>query len=309
MRRGQKLALAVAAASVAVVAALILSFSLGLVGIPRVTGMESRWGEVSVNQTQIWTEVTVGNPNFFEVPLSSLHYRLLLNNITMAEGQDRDLSLRAGDTVLEYVSHLSLHKIPAWWRTHLDNNETTAIEIEYEATARLGPLKRSTSSRRLHATVHTDLLGSLALDEPHEIVVATPYSSSHHLLTATRFAPRWGAVTENTTVIITTVSLYNPHPQAVSISDFRYQFYMNGIPVGEGHIPEDETLPPHAVTPVRCDTLVFHSHLIQWFTSHLQNNETSTYRITSTATVTHQGATYTVHPVDLSGILHTHLLG
>ncbi|MDD3493093.1 MAG: LEA type 2 family protein, partial [Candidatus Thermoplasmatota archaeon] len=136
MRRGQKLVLAVAAASVAVVAALILSFSLGLVGIPRVTGMESRWGEVSVNQTQIWTEVTVDNPNFFEVPLSSLHYRLLLNNITMAEGQDRDLSLQRGDTVLEYVSHLHLHKIPAWWRTHPDNNETTAIEIEYEATAR-----------------------------------------------------------------------------------------------------------------------------------------------------------------------------
>lgn len=308
MNMRKKLVLGITGVILALVIALALSFSLGLIGIPRVTGMESQWRVVSENHTQIWTTVTVDNPNFFTVPLSSLHYRVLLNNITMAEGEDQDVSLQAGDTILEYVSDFHLHKIPAWWSTHLENNETTTIEIAYEATAALGPLKHTSTTRYLYKTVHTDLMGALAWDEPKAIVVATPHHPSFHLVTATHFDPQWGVITENTTTITTTVSLYNPHPQAVSVSDFRYQFFMNGIRVGEGYLQEEKTLLPHAVTPLQCDTLISHDRLIDWFTSHLQNNESSTYQITSTATITYQGATYTVHPVDITSTLHTHWL-
>jgi len=304
-----KKAIVAIAAAAAVIATVVAVGSLaGWFGAPYVVSIENRWGDVSSNEMRLVTSVTIENPNPFPVTISSLRYRILLNNVTMAGGYDTDVTLQDGTTDLDYVTGLNMSRIPRWWSSHIARDETTRIELVYTVRAGIGPLHRSYTSRKTYDTIDTDLLSMLHLSEPRNITVSIG-GQDRRLLVATDFAARWGTITDGATVINATVDLYNPHGSTVTVNTFTYYFTMNGVTVGSGSLGSSVPLPPRRITSVAVDTVIDSSDLIDWFTIHVRNNETTRYEIGGSATFTFNGQRHTAEPVHLTGMFTTDLLG
>lgn len=294
--------------AVVVVAAIVVAgYLTGCLDTPYVTSIENGWGNVSENETELMTSVTVENPNPFDVTISSLHYTIRMNNITMAEGRDHEITLKGGTTVVDYVSSVNMSRIPRWWSSHVTHGETTRIELVYTVKAKAGLIHRSQTNTETYGTVHTTLLSTLRLNQPRIIKVSLN-GEDHRLLIAADFAARWGSITGETTIINATVDLYNPHDSPIAVNAFTYHFRMNNLTVGYGYLDSAVTLPPYETTSVVCDTVINNSHLAGWFATHIQNNETTRYAIGSSATFTFNGHRHTVEPVHLTGDFSTDLL-
>lgn len=307
MEPWKKVVVAVAVAGAAVAVVAVAGYQAGWFSEPRVTSIETSWGNVSAGETELVTAVTVDNPNPFDVTISSLRYAVLLNDVAMARGSDADVTLKHGTTVIDSVSSINMSRVPRWWSSHVHRGESTHIELVYEVKARAGPIKRTRTIHESYGTVDTDILSTLRLSEPREVNVSID-GSTHRLLVATDFAARWDSVTGETTTINTTVDLYNPHDSSITVDAFTCHLGMNDHIVGSGHIDGAITLPPHETTAVTCDAVVNGSDLIQWFTSHLENNETTRYTVDSSATFTYRGEQHTASPVNLTGSFSTDML-
>ncbi len=307
METWKKAVVAVIAATAAVGAVAIAGYQAGWLGVPYVTAIENSWGNVSANQTQLVTSVTVKNPNPFPVTISSLHYTVLLNNVTIAEGQDDDVTLKGGATAVDYVSSVNMSSIPLWWSSHVTAGESTRIELVYTVHAGIGPIHQSRTIHETYGTVDTDLLSTLRLTQPRDITVPVQ-GEERRLLVAMGFDAGWSTITRQATSINATVELYNPHGSAVTIDTFVYHFTMNNLTVGSGSLDGEVTLPPSETSSVTVDTVIDNIALIDWFTSHVAKNETTSYEIDSSATFTFNGRQHTVQPVHRTGTFSTDLL-
>ena len=301
--------ISIGSALVIIVVLVILYFSFSILGVPYVKSIESRWGNVSSNQTEILTEVTIENPNLFDITISSLYYEIYLNNITIAEGWDKDINLEHGTTILNYMTTLNVSKIPQWWSSHINNNETTIITIRYKVFAKLGPIHKTQTIKYEYNTIHTNLLSKLKLNEPKEIIVSIPNEPELHLLTVTGFSPKWDLINEDITIINTSLVLYNPHSTTIEVVFFNYEFIMNNFTVGWGYLASPATIPPGSAVVVNCDTIIDNKNIIDWFSSHIKNGEFTQYQIKSSANFVYEGASYLVEPINLTGEFYTNLLG
>ena len=307
MELWQKTAVAIIIIGAAVGVVLVGGYLAGWMGTPYVSSIENSWGNVSSNEAELMTSVTIENPNPFNIKITSLHYTILLNNITVAEGWDSDVTLKGGTTVVDYVSNLNMSKIPEWWSSHLNQDEKTHIAFTYQVKASAGPIHRSKTITETYGTVDTDLLSTLQLDQPRNISVQIQ-GEDYCLLVASNFTASWGSITEETTIINATVELYNPHYNPVEVETFVYYFHMNNLTVGHGSISHAFNVPPYGTVSIDCDTIIDNSDLIEWFTSHIQNNETTHYEIGSGAKFTHRGKSYTIEPIHLEGDVTTDML-
>ncbi len=307
MKRWKKAVAAVVVAGAAVAVAAVAGYLAGWLGAPRVTSIENSWGNVSANETELVTTATVDNPNPFDVTISSLRYAVLLNDIVIAKGHDADVTLKHGATVIDSVSSVNMSRVPRWWSSHVDRGETTHIEFMYTVKATAGPLHRTRTIHESYGTVHTDLLQTLRLSQPRN-VTASIDGSERRLLVASDFTATWDSVTGEATVINTTVHLYNPHDSAIEVDAFTYRFGMNNLTVGRGSLTGSVTLPPHETTQVACSAVVNGSDLIQWFATHIENDETTRYTVDSSATFTYHGRQHTASPVNLTGSFSTDIL-
>ncbi|MGC9307582.1 MAG: LEA type 2 family protein [Thermoplasmatota archaeon] len=247
------------------------------------------------------------NPNPFNVKISSLQYTILLNNITIAEGWDSDVILKQGTTIVDYISDINMSRIPDWWSSYISHGETTHIDFEYTVKASAGPIHQTKTITESYGTVDTDFLSTLRLDQPHDITVPLR-GQDYHLLTATDFTADWDNITQQTITINATVDLYNPQDSAITVDTFTYYFNMNNLTVGHGHLSHPITLPPYETTSVACDTIIDNNDLIQWFTSHIQHNETTHYEIGTSATFTYNGQQHTAEPINFTGKTITDML-
>jgi len=99
--------------------------------IPEITDMSHRWGEVTIQSTEILTKATVHNPNNFPIYFTKVEYTIHMNNILMGQGSsEEDVIIRANsDKTIDLVTVIDNTKMAEWWASHINNGEKTVFKL------------------------------------------------------------------------------------------------------------------------------------------------------------------------------------
>jgi len=135
-----------------------------------VESVDTSWGEVSEETTQLIHVAEIYNPNDFDIPVTSFRYRITANEVILAEGEQplELVVLEAGKTTtLRLYTYLDNTKLDDWWVSHINNGEKTYVKVEVYAAYRVQipiigvdiTVEKEVLVKEF--TVETDILGEL----------------------------------------------------------------------------------------------------------------------------------------------------
>lgn len=252
-------------------------FAVGVFGVPSVDGVENRFGTVTNETTVIETDLELSNPNPVGVRLGrvSVNYTVSMNGVRMAAGSRRGVAVPAGNSTLTLTTRLDNERIPAWWVTHVRDEEQTQLVVNATITSPTLGVTREFSVTR---SIETDLLGAFASTETRPVNADVPLVSDP-VLYVNETDARWGTPTTEETPLDATFTVYNPKPIPYAISEIGYEVYMNDVRVGAGTTEEPYALPPKTETDVGVGAVIRNAALDEWWVSHLQNDQRTALRI------------------------------
>src|SRR5690606_28864750 len=123
-------------------------------------------------------------------------------------------------------------------------------------------------------TVTTNIVRDAGSDVPHTFSLIGDYGVT---LLSRRFA--WGRATQEVTEIEGVVVVRNDSPVPIPVSQVRFRFSMNGIPVGEGTTYDPALLLPAQAESVPFGLTIDNARIIEWWPTHIRAGERTEYRV------------------------------
>lgn len=129
-----------------------------------VNGTDARLRHATIDRTPIHASATLTNPLSVPVPVTRVNYTIRMNGVVVGNGTAaRGTVIPPGATrTLEARAAIDNAKLDEWWVTHLRNDETTRLSVEFDATVGFGGVERRLPLEFItyNRTVHTDVFGS-----------------------------------------------------------------------------------------------------------------------------------------------------
>ncbi|WP_436347103.1 LEA type 2 family protein [Natronorubrum sp. FCH18a] len=124
----------------------------------------AQWGNATEDRTPIEAEATVTNPTRLPVPITEIGYTVRLNDIVVGEGVAAEQTvIGPGSTqTIEVNAAIDNSVLDEWWVTHLQNDETSNLTVDFTATLEYAGIQREVPLDFLSYdhTFETDLLGN-----------------------------------------------------------------------------------------------------------------------------------------------------
>jgi LEA14-like dessication related protein len=253
------------------------AYTLGAIGAPSVTGVDNEFGPVDGNETVVYTDLVVENPNPVGASLNglSVDYTVSMNDVRVASGEKEGVSVGADRSRLPFETTMRNDRIPAWWVTHVRNGESSKVVVDAAIHSSL--LDRSTTIPQ-QQTVETDIIGQFRSTEDRPVDADHPLVSDPVLIVRETDA-RWGNVTNETTPIEMEFVVYNPKATPYVITEVGYEITMNEVDVGNGSTEREYVIPGEEQRTVRAETAIDNGRLDEWWVSHLERNQTTDLQI------------------------------
>lgn len=258
---------------------------------PTVETVESEWGTISEDSSEIITQIVVENPNPIGLPVGNLDitYVVLMNDIQVAEGAIENAKLGPGTNTLEGTAAIDNSKIPDWWVTHINNGEQTSIVIRPDVTVDLPVTEFAIAVPEQRDTVTTDLLESFSSADEQRIERA-----GQTILVVKETRGQWGTADAEQTPLGVSATVENPNPIPIVFTKISYTVTMNDVTVANGTSTQSIRIPPESTKTIRTDALLETPTLADWWVSHLRNDETTELSVDFYATVEVQGQQRTI---------------
>ncbi|PSP85338.1 hypothetical protein BRC96_03040 [Halobacteriales archaeon QS_6_64_34] len=270
----------VAIAVTVVVGVAVGAVGLGVVGTPSVETVENRFTGVSANTTTVGTTITVTNPNPIGVTLNgtTIDYTVSMNDVAVASGEKRGLSLERGNTTLQFSTEMRNARIPPWWVSHIQNGERTQVTIDANITDSLAGERSVTVTQ--NRTVETDILGAFNSTETRPVNADKPFVSDPVLyINETRGSWDRAATNRSETPIEMTFDVYNPKSVPYTVTKIGYRTYMNDVRVGSGETDSGALIMPGERKTIGVRNVIRNQRLDRWWVTHLQRNQNTTMYI------------------------------
>lgn len=250
-----------------------IGFFLGVFGIPTLNSIDNEFGTVNETTTEIRTNVSLNNPNPIGVSFGGLeiNYTVLMNDVAMANGQKNGVSIGTGNTSIELVTYLDNTKIPAWWYTHIQNNERTDVTID--ATVSQSTL--GSTNIQEDTEIETDILSSFNSTETRPIDANKPVIQDPVLYLNETSGSYGDGLTRDRTPINLDLTVYNPKRYPYTITEIGYTINMNDVEVGNGTTESEQILEQRSQSQIEAETAIRNQRLDKWWVTHIENNETT----------------------------------
>ncbi|WP_136716055.1 LEA type 2 family protein [Halorientalis salina] len=270
----------VSTALLGVVVLIALAFLLGLLGVPEVASVQNSFGPVNESTTTIQTDLVVSNPNPVGVSLAgtTVNYTVLMNDVTMASGQKEGVRVGRGNSTLSFTTSMRNDRIPAWWRSHIANDEQTQVVIDARVTSStLGGREVALPQKE---RVETDIISQFNSEETRPIDANRPLVDDP-VLYVNETSAQWDTegLSEEETPIEMSFDVYNPKPWPYAVSEVGYTITMNDVTVGQGSSEDVATVLPGQTERIRTRTAMQNENLDEWWVSHLERNQVTDVEI------------------------------
>ncbi|WP_415381230.1 LEA type 2 family protein [Halosimplex sp. TS25] len=243
----------------------------GVLAKPTVDGIESDWGAVTAETTEIRTTATVTNPNPVGVPgVVDVAYTARLNDVVLARGGKSGVGFGPGTSRLGLSTQMSNAKIAQWWVTHVNGGEESTLRVD--ATVSGPGFARDVPAQR--SSIETDLLGGFATEGERTV----EFRGEPFLAIGEQRA-EWGEANESVTPLSVTSQVENVHDYPVALDGVAYAVQMNNVTLAE-----DRQLSGVSVEPGETGTLdvrmaLDSARMADWWANHVNDSERSTLSV------------------------------
>lgn len=270
--------------------------ALGVVGTPSVTGVENHFGGVNETSTVVESGLQVSNPNPLGVALGGLtvDYAVSMNDVRMAHGVKSGVDIERGNSTLPFSTTMRNEQIPAWWVSHIRNDESTTLTVDASIHSSL--VDRTFGAPQVERSVETDIISEFNSTETRPVNADAPLVSDP-VLYVNETSARWGTVDESETSIAMDFTMYNPKSYPIPVSEIGYTITMNDVTVGNGTTEQGYVIPARSERTVETQTIIENPTLDEWWVSHLQKNQRTDLEIDFYAKLEVAGETVRV-PLD-----------
>lgn len=236
---------------------------------PQVENASTTFGTVNAEYAQVHTRVVVTNPNGQSYPGShDLGYTVLLNDVTVVNGEKPGVQLQPGRNVVETTARFDNAKIPAWWASHVNNDERTRFRTRAEVG--LFGLPVGPGIPVQSRTITTDLLGPLTNESRSTVTLG-----SREVLVIGDQRGSWAEADAQRSPIAFSSEMKNVHERPVHIDGVDYEIRMNDVVVGAGRTNDSIELQPGESGTFTANIGLDTQKMQQWWVSHLRNNQST----------------------------------
>ena len=281
----------------------------GTVGVPDAGLEDNAWGEVDDERIEVVTTVWIDNPNPVSVDGVDVDYALAMNDVPLADGVAREVSVATGNTTTELRTDLYYENLPAWWVSHVENDEVSDLTVDAEVHAEAGPLSGSPSVSH-DEEIETDLevLIEDSLAETEGEYDLSPVSVGADAVEPTVVIEdtdaAWGDVDDERTELHLTYHVHNPNPYPLPTPAFTGDLEFNDrhVAAWDAHEVEvlhggyDTTIPPGETREITFVAELDNDDVVAWFATHVDNEEVSDAEMTSQLAMNLNGQTVTLPP-------------
>lgn len=272
------------AAVLLLVGLVVVAVAYGLLVVDklRIESVENEWGAVNADRSEVETEITVDNPLLLRVgdAAASVEYTIALNGIQFASERKEAVHLGGQNDTVRLSTRVNNDKIPDWWVTHVNNDETSTVTVDPTVVLKYGGVSTPAEQWTRERTFDTDLLEPLEADQPRRFAAL-----DRTMLVVNETDARWGHATAERTPIDASATVTNTLPVPLPITDVRYTVRMNGIVVGQGEAARQTLIPAGSTRTLEASAYIDNSRLDEWWVTHLRNNETTNLSVSFNATV------------------------
>ncbi|WP_459192014.1 LEA type 2 family protein [Halosimplex sp. J119] len=243
----------------------------GVLAMPTVDGVESDWGTVTAESTEIRTTATVTNPNPVGVPgVVDVAYTARLNDVVLARGEKSGVGFGPGTNRLRLSTEMSNRKIADWWVTHVNGDESSTLRVD--ATVSGPGFSRNVPAQR--SSIETDLLGGFATEGER-----TVQFRGEPFLTVREQTATWDEANGSVTPLSVSSTVENVHDYPVTLDGVEYAVEMNNVTLAE-----DRQLSGVSVDPGETGTLDVRmgldtARMADWWANHVNDSEQSTLSV------------------------------
>lgn len=286
-------------AVVGVLLLVVVGGPIGYVGYsygtspPSVESVNSEWGAVSDEETQIETTVVVDNPNSVGLPgVVGIKYTTRLNDVVLMEGTNPSVSLSPGRNELEIPATMENRAIAEWWVTHVNNGEQSEMTVTASV---VGPGGTEQTISSQSSTFETDMLSSMTTDEPQTVTL-----QGEEFLVLQEQDASWGEASMESTPLQFSATVENRHDYALTLDGLGYVITMNNVTVGSGQTTEGVRVEPDKTGTIQVDAVIDTRKMAQWWATHVRNDESTEMHVSMFGLVERDGELQRV-PFELVG--------
>lgn len=298
--------------SVGIAAALGGLFAVGVIGVPDAGLEDNAWGEVSDDEIEVLTTVWIDNPNpGVSLGGTTVDYALAMNDVELATGSAADVRIPSGNTTTELRTDLQYRQLPAWWASHIRNDEVSELAVDTTADVEVGPISGSPSGTYTDETetdLETMIEGTLAESEgEHTLSPVTAGSGTASRTVEPTVEIRdteaeWGNVTENRTELSLTFDVHNPNAYPLPTPALTGELEFNDYPVAHWEANEVElrhgaynaTIPPQGHREITFVAELDNDDVAAWFATHADNAEVTDAEMRAQLAMNVDGETRTI---------------
>jgi LEA14-like dessication related protein len=253
---------------------------------PHITAVDSDWGAVTQNRTEIKTQLAITNSRTLELAdtFVNVKYTVSLNNVEIDHGRKTDINLSGKQSVISISTWANNNDIPEWWATHINRNQTTTVTVNPTIVTEFAGMTFPVDSRTRTRTVHTSLLAPLRTNETHQFRVF-----NRTLLIVNETDAYWGHATVERTPLVVSATVTNPLPTPIPVINVGYTIWMNSIRVGHSVAEQRAVISPHSTRTIETRAIIDNSKLDEWWVTHLRQNETTRLTVDFYATIQYRG--------------------
>ncbi|WP_101296862.1 LEA type 2 family protein [Halegenticoccus soli] len=101
-----------------------------------VNGTDARWGHATAERTPLIVSATVTNPTPVPIPIADIGYTIRMNGVRVGHsvGDQEEVIPPHSTRTIETRAIIDNSKLDEWWVTHLRNDETTRLTVDFHAT-------------------------------------------------------------------------------------------------------------------------------------------------------------------------------
>jgi LEA14-like dessication related protein len=119
----------------------------------------------------------------------------------------------------------------------------------------------------------------------------------------------WKGERGNTGILVAYMKFYNPNDFPIPIGNISFDFYANGVKIGEGQTSKTVIIPAKGYATLPVETTIDEAVLPKVWAMHVRNGEQSTLLINLYLTVTLNGRDFTVKLLSQKETVKTDIMG
>ncbi len=248
---------------------------------PEIRGTSLEWGEVTSSTTELIATVNVYNPNPISLPIKKVLCEVTMNDIHTGSAETKDLSIKKNtESSLKIAANIDNSKIPEFWTEHLRRNEQSKVIVDVKTVFDLIVTDFAYPSQK-KTSIQTNLLGSMskAAPIPLEKKIELPTGQEKTIFKAAieSLSGEWGNIKSDSAELLLSATVNNQNPYPLPVPRIISQVHINDIPMVSGESETDYVIFPNSREDISATALVDSSRMDEWFVSHIQNGEKSTF--------------------------------